>query len=1046
MKLKKTLFFFCLLLSVYSNAQNVLWTNRLNGLGDNSDRYNAMAADGTGNYYLTGYTYNPGKSKDFLTVKINSAGDTLWTRVYNHSANLDDEANYITLDAAGNILVTGASDGGSLISKTDFLTIKYDVNGNQLWASRYNYATFNEDEAPTGISTDASNNIYVTGRSDRNLLNIDDYVTVKYNTSGVQQWVARYDGGSNKIDRPVGIVALPAGGCVVTGRSVDGADDDIVTICYDNAGTQLWLANYDGLIGNDRPEAIALDGAGNIFVAGSAANNADNDYVTLKYNSAGVQQWAVIYSGVQEDKLITMKIDGASNVYVTGQSDMDPSGKDNFDFKTIKYNSSGIQQWIATSGNAINQEDTPENIFIDNLGNVYLTGKSDANASNAVINYQFSTVKYNSLGVQQWISYFDGTTVNGEDLPSSLVVDNAGNVFVAGSADFVTTQKDAIVLKYNAAGVLLANKSYNGIGDFTDKAKAMVVDKSNNTFVTGYTISSARQKDLFVQRINSNGKTAWSKSYDRTGEGDEGNAIAVDTAGSVYVTGYSNGTGTFDDYVTQKYSATGNLAWSSVYNFTARQDDKAVSIVIAPNGDCYVTGYSDSDPSLNTNYDFATIKYNSAGLQQWVARYNGSGNGLDKPVKIELLGSNVIVTGTSYNLNNSDIVTVSYDQATGLQNGIVVYNGLSNGDDEATAMTIKGNSIYVTGSSFVTGNAADYVTVKYTNTLSPSWVNLYNGTGDSTDRANCIVVTNNAVYVNGISKGSVTTGDDMVLLKIDNNTGSTLSTDRYTGTGAFIDEAYNMAADTAGNIYSIGRSETSTGISNYITTAYSASGTKLLTATYNGTALTDDIGKAIALDGNGNVLVSGYSSGLGNASYDFTTLKYCAPIVNSIITAGGPTTFCAGGSVLLSATSDPSYTYIWKKGSVVIAGATSSTYLATTAGKYKAIISNTNGCSKISNVIKVIVNCRENGSELLSSLDLVAAPNPFNDLTTLQWTSESNEVTSIELFNLLGKQVWKKEIVAGTTSVEVGNNLPTGVYFAKLLCAGQQQVVRIVKL
>src|SRR5438874_9524145 len=99
--------------------------------------------------------------------------------------------------------------------------------------------------------------------------------------------------------------------------------------------------------------------------------------------------------------------------------------------------------------------------------------------------------------------------------------------------------------------------------------------------------------------------------------------MAIDAAGNVYVTGNSLGIGTGYDYATVKYNSSGTQQWVTRYNGPANRDDYGNAIAVDSSGNVYVTGWS---PGSGTDYDYATIKYNSTGQQQWVARYNGPGN------------------------------------------------------------------------------------------------------------------------------------------------------------------------------------------------------------------------------------------------------------------------------------------------------------------------------------------------------------------------------------------------------------------------------------
>ena len=113
-----------------------------------------------------------------------------WVARYNGPWNFMDEARAIAVDDAGNVYVTGGSDGVGI--GLDYATIKYNSAGQQQWVARYNGPVNGEDEADA-IAVDSSGNVYVTGRSP-GAGTADDYATIKYNSAGQEQWVARFDG------------------------------------------------------------------------------------------------------------------------------------------------------------------------------------------------------------------------------------------------------------------------------------------------------------------------------------------------------------------------------------------------------------------------------------------------------------------------------------------------------------------------------------------------------------------------------------------------------------------------------------------------------------------------------------------------------------------------------------------------------------------------------------------------------------------------------------------------------------------------------------
>jgi uncharacterized delta-60 repeat protein len=446
-------------------------------------------------------------------------------------------------------------------------------------------------------------------------------------------------------------------------RPVDGAQ-----LAPRGGVQESWVARYNGP-GNytDDPVAIAVDGSSNVYVTGeSSGQGGPMDYATIKYNSAGEEQWVARYNGPasSDDYATAIAIDGSGNVYVTGESLGQGTGND---YATIKYNSAGQQQWVARYNGPASSDDYATAIAVDSSGNVYVTGTSSIDAAS---NLDYLTVKYNSAGQEQWVASYNGLG-NALDVAYAIAVDSSGNVYVTGESYGLDSASDYATIKYNSTGQEQWVARYNGPANYDDAARAIALDGPANVYVTGY-------------------------SY---GVGDVGT-----------------------DYATIKYNSAGQQQWVARYNAGTRSDDYAKAIAVDSSGNVYVTGDSLGVGDLNP--DYATIKYDSAGQEQWVARYNGPANGLDSAAAIAVDSSgNIYVTGKSAGQGTrNDFATVKYN-STGEEQWVVRYNGPGNRDDQANAIAIDASgNVYVTGQSFDPNNGDDYVTIKYVQgvTLTPT--------------------------------------------------------------------------------------------------------------------------------------------------------------------------------------------------------------------------------------------------------------------------------------------------------------------------------------
>jgi hypothetical protein len=399
-----------------------------------------------------------------------------WLQRYNGSGNNNDIARSIAVDLSGNVYITGESQSSGTAS--DYATIKYNTSGIQQWVTIYNYN--DSIDEPSSLAIDAFGNVYVTGRSGGNGTGFD-YATIKYNTSGVQQWFRRYDGPAGYSDE-ASAIEVDGSGCVyVTGKSMgEKGYLDIVTIKYNPAGEVQWLSTFDGpQYKDDAGRDIAVDNSGNVYVTGWTNLGGAANFVTVKYTNSGVQQWAeVYYYGGPSNYPTAIALDAGNNVYSTGAR---IGGGSSYDYTTFKFNSSGVQQWLQWYNGPGNGADIAHSIAIDLQGNVYLTGESWG----GVISYDYATIKYDSSGNELWVTRYNGPG-NEADIAYSIVVDSSGNQYITGKSVGTTWPDfDYCTIKYNSSGIQQWIMRYNGPGNNEDEAYAIANDASGNIYVTG---------------------------------------------------------------------------------------------------------------------------------------------------------------------------------------------------------------------------------------------------------------------------------------------------------------------------------------------------------------------------------------------------------------------------------------------------------------------------------------------------------------------------------------------------------------------------------
>jgi len=419
---------------------------------------------------------------------------TEWVQRFNGPDNDEDIGKALDVDDQGSVYITGYAE--TYFIGTDFVTIKYDTDGNQIWRNYYDGTGIFDYDRGMDIVVDANRNTYVTGESIE-FLNYYDYATVKYDSAGAIAWSARYDG--------TGYYIYP-----------------------------------------DRARAIALGPNGDVHVAGYSWDR-EYDYATVKYDSAtGNQIWAVRYDHTdhREDIAQDIAVDALGNVYVTGQSE---SATSRDDLTTVKYNSDGQEQWIRRFNGSDNHHDRGAAVHVDDAGFIYVAGTSRNTSSGD----DYTTIKYSTDGAEQWVEYYD---YGGEDRVTDMAVTGAGEVYVVGYSEGPGTDNDYAVVAYDTDGHEQWTARYTSQGSNDDRASAVAVDDLGFVFVTGYAQVQGAGNDYATISYDSDGNEQWVIHYDGPSSGrDEANAIGVDNMGAIFVTGESASVSTREDIVTIKY-------------------------------------------------------------------------------------------------------------------------------------------------------------------------------------------------------------------------------------------------------------------------------------------------------------------------------------------------------------------------------------------------------------------------------------------------------------------------------------------------------------
>ncbi len=390
--------------------------------------------DSNGNLYVVGQR-NCSSDSDVVIIKYNTGGGAV---VWQRKLGLQGTSYFkAAILANSNIFITAGNSTGS---NKRIVIAKCDLNGN------ISTAIFSRTGGSYGNAITADNsgsNIYIAGRTDQPVGN-PKFLIMKYNSNLDSQWTYTYTGSlAGNFDEALAVKTHQSGDVILTGYASQGQSltntYDYLTLRLSNSGTLQWAKRFNGAANReDRGIAVEVDGSGNSYVTGYSYLAAGSQLFTIKYNSNGDSVTSAGYSCINANTLnqpVTMTSDGTGNLFITGFGQCSNSNN-NYDYLTLKYNSSLVPQWSSPSLFIGSGNCYPSSIAYIN-SHVYVTGESDSSNGNI----KFLTLKYDAgTGSQLWQWIFNTSVSN---YAKSVGTDASENVFVAGYSlpDSIVTAK-----------------------------------------------------------------------------------------------------------------------------------------------------------------------------------------------------------------------------------------------------------------------------------------------------------------------------------------------------------------------------------------------------------------------------------------------------------------------------------------------------------------------------------------------------------------------------------------------------------------------------
>lgn len=1076
---------------------NIEWQNTIGGTAD--DYLVDLAITPDGGCILGGYSYSnasgdkgePSKgSSDFWVVKLNSLGNILWQNTI--GGDLSDRLESIATTADGGYVISGTtwspvSDDitEAVFDGPDFIAMKLNSIGNIVWQNTIGAESI---DYAADIKETLDGNFIVTGWSDSDVSGDKteesnpetyyayDFWVLKLNSSGVI--INQNTLGGSRDDEPFE-VEIMADGFLIGGDSWSQFSGDLwqTTDSYD-----FWLIKLNndlnivwqyiiGGTGTDRTCSFDLNAAGEIVIGGESDSPISGDKSEANYVAGKADYWAL---KIAPEDCIPLPLYTDADHDLFGIND-------------------GVEYWNSCVGNYYASHDTTDCVDTNNLiypGRPEICDGFDNNCSGTIDEGLVDCYPGPAIELQN--------TIGGqsEDFFQTMSITADGGYILGGYSfsmahgdksehnwDEEQNTSDCWIVKVNANLELEWDNTIGGTN--TDNVNSIKQTPDGGYILGGTSMSPLSgdksepslgpgvNSDFWVIKLDAIGNIEWQNVIGGSST-DNLMEIGITDDGGYILGGISYSTNDYDktelnvgsvDFWVIKLNSEGNIIWQNTIGGSS--SDYLETILQTSDGGYILGGYTFSPVSGDKteanagSADYWVIKLDALGNITWQNTIGGSGADYLKAI-IQTNDGGYLVGG--YSQSNA-----GFDKS---ENVITILGAKD--DYWLVKLDALGN---IEWDNTIGGTQYDYLYDLKQTTDGNYFIGGYSDSPISGDKVETnfggfdywvllLDESGNIIWQNTIG-GPQADVLRNVEISLDGGFvlgGSSLSEAVYDKLEPFITPGYNSPKNDYWIIKLFTDCVATTEVCNTlddncngliddaITESISISaggpitfcqgGSVLLTATYtgasvqwkkNGTNIPGATSSTYSVTTKGNyTCVTTSACGTAESTTIFVNVLKNP---NANISAGGPTTFCAGGSVVLTEVAVTGCTYQWYKGANPIAGATALTYTATTAGNYKCRVTKTaSGCYKNSNTIAVSVPCKE-GEEVTVENELIIYPNPNNGTFNVTSTTTQNNSNILVIYNALGQQIYDLQIFTESGRINeniVLNNLAVGVYFIHL--------------